>query len=173
MKKGNDDMRFLTSIFSRILYCLPVKMLDKMKITLDGVIFRRHGSVEIEQYDYYSATTAFAYSNFKRILDGRIRLFSLAGKVEHITPMMGVCDSVFHLSMMPFEDADDLKSVISDYDNMVIKQGDFFLLEKNEVLEQVNALVSHATIHCMNDTRYNNTEKMGGGSFLFGSWKNT
>ena len=129
---------------------------EKIQQKARNVLWVRHGMIEVENYGYYSATTMFMHRKMKEIWgEEKINLLSVGGRVAYVVPMIPFCTNLLHLSMIPMEEKDELKNIC---DNCNINQmvGDFFEFRSTEEFKRINVLVSHATIHCMNDTRYGN-----------------
>lgn len=121
---------------------------------LEAALWNRMGWKEVESYSYYASTQCFANECLHLDFSGKIHLLSMAGKVEHIVPMIPMCEELVHISMMPMDDEYELNGLITKPIKTYYE--DFFALETDELLKRVNCMISHAAIHCMNDTRYGN-----------------
>ena len=61
--------------------------------------------------------------------------------------------------MVPIEDFEEI-NLLYTHDKIVERLGDFYELNNEmESMDEVEILISHATIHCMGDTRYGNTNE--------------
>lgn len=111
-----------------------------------------------EIYDTYSASTYFFMDNINMI-QGERNVLSMGGMVRYIVPLMGMVNRITHCSMIEVCDESELMFLFGEgkHKNFIIKYGDFFDINPgDESLENLNIMVSHVALHCMNDTRYGN-----------------
>jgi len=79
----------------------------------------------------------------------KMKLFSIAGRMPHFADYLAIFNKVHHVTMvdtcLPF-------GIEQSPAKLVIHRQDFFTLDPLDV----DCVISHAAIHCFNDTRYGN-----------------
>ncbi|HYX29096.1 MAG TPA: hypothetical protein VE863_11060 [Pyrinomonadaceae bacterium] len=114
--------------------------------------------LDLEYIDFYGNTSLFALEVLQRFGPLRgMRLFSLGNKMAHLADYLGLFGTVYHNSMLttavPVEGNHGLAE-------LKILREDFFDLPALEL----DCVISHAAIHCLNDTRYGNAGSQQGWS---------
>ncbi|MGA9996659.1 MAG: hypothetical protein WBP93_14675 [Pyrinomonadaceae bacterium] len=111
---------------------------------------------DLEYIDFYGNTSLFALEVLQQ--HGALqemRLFSLGNKMAHLADYLALFSTVYHNTLLqtaiPFADEHGAGK-------LVLLKEDFFGLPKLEV----DCVISHAAIHCLNDTRYGNRGSMSG-----------
>lgn len=104
-----------------------------------------------EIVDYYANASLFALEKLHaRGKLSEMILFSLSARINHLADYIAIFSKVYHSTMVP---------TLIPYpermckDRLCILQADFFELEPLPI----DCLISHSTIHCMDDSRYGNT----------------
>lgn len=142
------------TFFERLKSIIPVDHIIRM---YDFIAKRKIDEIEnAESYDYYSATTTFMVNNISRV-DSKI-VFSLGGRVQQIVPLLGMLDRLYHCSVIRMKHDIDLRNLPGACDFIAIYE-DFFNIEHRKEFDEINIVISHACIHCLNDTRYFNNEE--------------
>jgi hypothetical protein len=109
-----------------------------------------------EFVNYYGNTSLFALDVLRR--HGRLsdlKLLSVACLMPHLANYLAVFDTVHHNSM-----TDTRLPVPADQTpaKLVLHRQDLFDLPRLEV----DCVISHAALHCLNDTRYGNANSAAG-----------
>lgn len=126
----------------------------------DWKIYRKNGMKYVEDYDYYSLTTAFMINELKNELknegggfEGKICL-SVGCKIGYLVVMLPLFKKVIHSTMEEMCEKEEVNKI---FENKIMEVcGDFMQLAEEESLKEVEVVLSHATIHCMQDSRYGN-----------------
>jgi hypothetical protein len=111
---------------------------------------------KFEFINYYGNTSIFALDILRRHGDlGKMNLLSIAGRMPHFADYLAIFNTVHHVTMvntsLPFR-------IDQSPAKLVMHRQDFFSLEPLDV----DCVISHAAIHCFNDTRYGNTSTQEG-----------
>ena len=111
---------------------------------------------KFEFVNYHGNTSLFALSAFRR--HGRLsdmRLLSVACLMPHLADYLGIFDTVHHNTLtetrLPLA-AEECPA------KLVVHRRDLFELPQLDV----DCVISHAAIHCFNDTRYGNASTTEG-----------
>jgi hypothetical protein len=144
----------------RVLRCLfTTKQWKAIYDLAFTVVWDRNGRTARETYDDNSATTAMLVENLIKSGLSEYKVLSVTGKIGYLIPLVPMFSKVVHCTMLPIERKDDIADLIED--KIVEYVGDFFGIPDNDSLfKELNVVISYATIHCKNDTRYLN---LGGG----------
>ena len=119
--------------------------------------FLAYGMKGKEEYDYYEFTTSFLISFIQENhLYDKVAL-SIGGRIGGVVAVANLFSTVFHCSMMPMQDSDDFRKIFAT--NKLIEINTDFWKLNDERIKNVEFVFSHATIHCLNDTRYGNLNK--------------
>lgn len=146
-----------TIIWKCIKKVLSTAQWERIEKMAYSVVWERHGSINRESYDDYSATTAAVVDGLIHAGLSEWNILSVGGCIRHIVPLLPMFNKFVHSTMIPIEDKDDIKDLLNQVD-VIEYNGDFFEIDdNNKDLENINVVISHETIHCMNDTRYHNS----------------
>lgn len=107
-------------------------------------------SENLEYVDFYGNTSMFALETLQRL--GQLKdmsLFSLGNKMAHLGDYLALFGTVYHNTTMRTE----LPVNAQGASKLVLLREDFFSLGPLDI----DCVISHAAIHCLNDTRYANT----------------
>ena len=105
---------------------------------------------KLEFIDFYGNTSLFALDVIQRHGPlNEMRLFSLGNKMAHLVDYVAVFGTVYHSTW--------LKTFFpvpphAGAGNLVVLEGDFFELNPMDI----DCVISQASIHCLNDSRYGN-----------------
>jgi len=111
---------------------------------------------KFEFINYDGNTSIFALEILRRHGElGKMTLFSIAGRMPHFADYLGIFKRVDHVTMvetsLPF-------AIEQSPAKLVVHREDFFSLGSMDV----DCVISHAAIHCFNDTRYGNVNTSAG-----------
>lgn len=111
---------------------------------------------KLEFIDYWGNTSLFALEVIQR--HGRLnemRLLSVGNRMAHLADYVALFRKVYHSTtlktMLPFDNGSFGKDI-------TVLDGDFFQLGKLDV----DCVISQASIHCLNDSRYGNEASKAG-----------
>jgi hypothetical protein len=111
---------------------------------------------KFEFINYYGNTNLFALNILRKHGNiAEMNLLSIACRMPHLADFLALFRAVHHSSMA------DVRLASPPEDNAAkfhLHIGDFFELEPLEV----DCVISHAAIHCFNDTRYGNVNQPQG-----------
>lgn len=104
----------------------------------------------LEYVDFWAHTSLFALDVLRRHGPlGDMTLFSLGNRMAHLADYMGLFGKIYHnttiKTLLPVESKTNVSEVL-------ILEQDFFDLPQLDI----DCVISHAAIHCLNDTRYGN-----------------
>jgi len=108
---------------------------------------------KVEFIDFYGNTSLFALEVMQR--HGtlhQMRLFSLGNRMSHLADYVAVFGTVYHCTL--------LKTLfpVANTRNLVLLEEDFFELTQLPL----DCVISQASIHCLNDSRYGNQANKAG-----------
>jgi len=111
---------------------------------------------KFEFINYYGNTSLFALDVLRRHGSlSEMKLLSIATRMPHLADYLALFHTVHHNTMV--HTSLPLPAELSPA-NLVMHQRDLFELEALDV----DCVISHAAIHCMNDTRYGNSQSNDG-----------
>jgi hypothetical protein len=103
-----------------------------------------------EFIDYYGNTSLFALDALCRYGDlGSMKLLSIASRMHNLADYMAIFKEVHHVTMANTQLPVPIEKSPA---RLTLYRQDFFTLAPLDV----DCVVSHAAIHCFNDTRYGN-----------------
>jgi hypothetical protein len=106
-----------------------------------------------ECIDYYGNTSLFALESIRRHGDFKdMNLLSIASLRAHLVDYIAIFRSVQHVTMV------ETRLPTRKIDSFRLLRQDFFSLPRLEV----DCVISHAAIHCFNDSRYGNAHSPEG-----------
>lgn len=108
---------------------------------------------KIEFIDFYGNTSLFALEVMQRHGSlNQMRLFSLGNRMSHLADYVAVFGTVYHCTL--------LKTLFpaAATRNLVVLEEDFFELTQLPL----DCVISQASIHCLNDSRYGNQANKAG-----------
>jgi hypothetical protein len=109
-----------------------------------------------EFFNYYGNTSLFALDVLRRHGNlPQMKLLSIASRMPHLADYLGLFHTVHHNTMV--QTSLPLAAELCPA-KLVMHQCDLFELPPLEV----DCVISHAAIHCMNDTRYGNASSPDG-----------
>jgi hypothetical protein len=111
---------------------------------------------QIEFINYYGNTSLFALDVLRRHgALAEMKLLSIASRMPHLADYLALFHTVHHNTMV--QTCLPLPAELFPA-KLVMHQRDLFELEALDV----DCVISHAAIHCMNDTRYGNSQSSDG-----------
>ncbi|HEY1921389.1 MAG TPA: hypothetical protein VGG44_01380 [Tepidisphaeraceae bacterium] len=105
---------------------------------------------KFEFVNYYGNTSAYALDVLRKHGDlGKMSLLSLATLVNHLADYLSIFRAVHHITMaetrLPYAPENSPA-------RLTLHKQDFFTINPLDI----DCIISHAAIHCFNDTRYGN-----------------
>jgi hypothetical protein len=170
----NPTMSLKNLLASKLVGAVHTESLNGLISVANHELFRRRGYIDRELPDYYAFTTAFMLGMLAQ--NGRKPenevILSVGCRVDHLLNFTVSFKRVIHISMMEMEGAEDVLAVLNKRNFRQIV-GDVFAIDAHALAAgggcgDADIVLSHATVHCLSDTRYGNSalsasDRWGGG----------
>jgi hypothetical protein len=147
-------MYLLKQLIPPILLQIIKRIIRGKPPVVPKTLFSILADAKNEYVDYYGNTSLFALETFRKFGSyEKMNLLSLGTRMAHLIDYIAVFKHVYHNSMVPI----NLPVVFDERrSNFSVLKRDFFDLSPL----QVDCVISQATIHCLNDTRYQNASSL-------------
>lgn len=141
---------------------LPKKLVDYFHTILAAISWKQAGGKEIERFDYYALSTAFMLDCIKKSNRdfSQLSILSVGCRAGYLVGILPIFDKVLHSTMVGLEGVEEI-STLNPEINLHQVVGDFFELTPGDISplsKGIDVILSHATIHCMADSRYDNDQ---------------
>lgn len=147
-----------------LISLMPNELIRRFINLFSDILYKKRNSRDIESFSYYGFSTFFMIDCIKEIRDfGKLSVLSVGCRVEQLIGILPLFDKCLHNTMIGMEDIGEIQRIESGTDlNEIV--GDFFALNRSDILPflpyNIDVVLSQATIHCMSDSRYNNSKSM-------------